>query len=162
MLHTRLIIRLLGSLIVFLLVLSWSFAGFGQSTLDQLENAEEQIIIILEDFTVHLQKAQVKAGWITLTVVNMGMSTHELVILKTDLNSAELPRKKSKDHNGIIIGHTVNEEDATVKKIDEIEEFPAGTRQARKVFLMPGHYVLFCNISGHYDKGMHASFHVIQ
>jgi uncharacterized cupredoxin-like copper-binding protein len=92
----------------------------------------------------------------------MGMSTHELVILQTDLNSAGLPRKETKDHYGIIIGHTVNEEDATVKKIDEIEEFPAGTRQAKKVFLMPGHYVLFCNISGHYDKGMYTSFHVIK
>jgi hypothetical protein len=62
MIHKRLIIRLLGALILFLLVLSWFFPGFGQSTLDQLENTEEQVIIILEDFSVRLQKAQVKAA----------------------------------------------------------------------------------------------------
>lgn len=159
MIHKGPMIRLLG--VLFLLSLYLSFPGYAQTTLDQLENTEKHVIIILEDFTVYLQKTQVKTGWINLTVVNAGMSTHELVILRTDLHPAELPRKEIKDHKEIITGHSVNEQDVAVKKIDEIEEFPAGTQQIKKIFLMPGHYVLFCNISGHYDKGMYSSFNVM-
>lgn len=29
------------------------------------------------------------------------------------------------------------------------------------MFLTPGHYVLFCNIPAHYDKGMFTSLHIV-
>ena len=87
---------------------------------------------------------------------------HELVILKTDLNPAELPRKEAKHHQELVQEYLVNEDDARVETIDEIEEFPVGTSQVKKVFLEPGHYVLFCNIPGHYDKGMYTSLHIVQ
>jgi len=96
-----------------------------------------------------------------LEAMNEGMSVHELVILKTDLNPTTLPRKEAKPRQGIVTEYLVNEDDARIKTIDEIEEFPAGTSQKKTVVLDPGHYVLFCNIPGHYDKGMYASLQIV-
>lgn len=162
MIHKRSIIRLFRPLAFSLFFVSLAFAGFGQSALAQPQQTEEHLQVILKDFRVHPNATQAKAGWLTLTAVNEGMSTHELVILRTDLNPAELPRKEAKDPSGMVTGYLVNEEDTTIETIDEIEEFPAGTSQVKKVFLDPGHYVLFCNISRHYDKGMYTSLHIVQ
>ena len=121
---------------------------------------EEPVTIVLKDFDVHPNITQAKAGRLTLEAVNKGKSIHELVILKTDLNPAALPRKEAKPQPGRVTEYLVNEDDARIETIDEIEEFPAGTSQKKTIVLGPGHYVLFCNIPGHYDKGMYASLHV--
>ena len=68
---------------------------------------------------------------------------HELVILRTDLHPDNLPRIAATNQTGTVTGHIVNEEHDAVDPIDEIEEFAAGTRQEKKVFLDPGRYVLF-------------------
>jgi uncharacterized cupredoxin-like copper-binding protein len=125
------------------------------------ETREVHVTIVLKDFFVHPNTNQAKVGWLTLEAVNEGMSMHELVILKTDLNPAELPRKEAKDHQELVQEYLVNEDDARVETIDEIEEFPVGTSQVKNVFFEPGHYVLFCNIPGHYDKGMYTSLHIV-
>lgn len=86
---------------------------------------------------------------------------HELVILRTALNPANLARMEEKD-KGTVTGHIVNEEHAAVELIEEIEEFPAGNSREKKELLDPGRYVLFCNVTEHADKGMYASFHVTE
>lgn len=134
---------------------------FNQSAFAQPGITEENVTVVLKDFYVHPDTTRAKTGRLTLEAVNEGMSTHELVILRTDLNPAELPRKEAKPHPGIVQEYLVNEDDARIKTIDEIEEFPAGTSQKKTVVLDPGHYVLFCNIPGHYDKGMYASLHIV-
>ena len=53
--------------------------------------------------------------------------------------------------------YLVNEDDMHVEAVDEIEEFPVGTSQAKKIVLTSGHYVLFCN----YDKGMFTSLRIV-
>lgn len=138
------------------------FPVFDQSALAQSESTEKRLTIVLKDFSVHPNTTEVQAGKLTLEAVNEGMSTHELVILRTDLKPAALPRKEAKSQQGIPIEYLVNEDDARLETVDEIEEFPAGTSQVKKVFLEPGHYVLFCNIPGHYDKGMYTSLHIVQ
>lgn len=134
---------------------------FNQFAIAQTESSEERITLVLKDFDVHPNTMQGKAGRLTLEAVNEGMSIHELVILKTDLNPSALPRKEATPHQGIVTEYLVNEDDARITTIDEIEEFPAGTSQKKTVVLDPGHYVLFCNIPGHYDKGMYASLHIV-
>ncbi len=123
---------------------------------------EEHVAVTLQDFHVRPDKTEAKAGSVSFTAVNEGISLHELVILRTNLNPAELPRKEAKDHKGTAKEYLVNEDDPQIVAIDEIEEFPAGTTQKKTVSLDPGHYVLFCNIPGHYDKGMYASLHIIE
>ena len=57
--------------------------------------------------------------------------------------------------------YLVNEDDTHVEAVDEIEEFPAGTNQAKKIVLTSGHYALFCNFPEHYDKGMFTSLRIV-
>ena len=130
--------------------------------LAQTASTQERLTIVLKDFSIHPNTTKAQAGKLTLQAVNVGMSTHELVILRTDLKPSELPRKEAKSQQGIVTEYLVNEDDARIETIDEIEEFPAGTSQKKTVTLEPGHYVLFCNIPGHYDKGMYTSLHIVQ
>ena len=136
------------------------FLVFDYSAFAARKPKEERLTVVLKDFSVQPNTTEAQPGTLTFEAVNEGMSTHELVILKTDLKPAALPRKEAKFHQGMK-EYLVNEDDARIKTIDEIEEFQAGTTQEKTVVLEPGHYVLFCNIPGHYDKGMYSPFHIM-
>ena len=150
------------SLLLFrLFLLTLVFLGFNLFALAQAETGQERVTVVLKDFYVQPNITQAKAGKLTFEAVNEGVSTHELVILRTDLKPGALPRKEAKPQQGVVTEYLVNEDDARLATIDEIEEFPAGTSQKKTVALEAGHYVLFCNIPGHYDKGMYASLHIV-
>jgi len=153
-------IRLLKGLMFILFPWILACLIFSQFTFAQSSATEAHITIILKDFSIDPHTNRAKAGRLTLEAVNEGRSLHELVILKTDLNPAALPRKEAKPLQGMGTQYLVDEEDPRINTIDEIEEFPSDTSQKKTVTLDPGHYVLFCNIPGHYDKGMHASLHI--
>lgn len=155
-------VRRILFLILPLFFLTFVFPVLNPATIAQSDTTEELVTVVLNDFYVHPNTSQAKAGRLTLKAMNAGPSTHELVILKTDLHPAALPRKEAKPHRGIVTEYLVNEENTLMETIDEIEEFPAGTSQTKTVVLDPGHYVLFCNIPGHYDKGMYASLHIVK
>ncbi len=101
------------------------------------------ITIILKDFSIDPHTNRAKAGRLTLEAVNEGRSLHELVILKTDLNPAALPRKEAKPLQGMGSQYLADEDDPRINTIDEIEEFPSGTSPGKTVVLDSGHYVLF-------------------
>jgi uncharacterized cupredoxin-like copper-binding protein len=44
--------------------------------------------------------------------------------------------------------------------VGEVEDVAAGTSKKLTLNLKKGHYVLICNIPGHYKSGMHADFTV--
>ena len=142
--------------------LTWAVSILNQTSVAQADPTKEQVTVILKDFSVHPNTAQAKAGRLTFEAVNEGMSAHELVILRTDLRLTDLPRKEAKAQSGLVPEYLVDEGDDQINIVDEIEEFPSGTSQKKTVSLSPGRYVLFCNIPGHYDKGMHASIQIVQ
>ncbi len=160
--HQKPTFRTLLPLGFILIAIDFIILGFSQHAFSQPAHTGTIVDVTLQDFSVDPNPKTAKAGWITFQAVNAGTSTHELVILHTDLNPANLPRIVEKDNKGTITGHIVNEEHAAVEPIDEIEEFPAGTRKKKKVFLSPGRYVLFCNVPEHYDKGMYATLNVVK
>ena len=94
------------------------------------------------------------AGYVTFEAVNTGDDDHEVVILKT-----------AKAANALVVR---NETSADKSKVDETAsgenlgevEVEASVTQAGTFKLTPGHYVLICNIEGHYKKGMFADFTV--
>lgn len=94
----------------------------------------------------------VSAGGVEFDVTNSGELVHELVVFKTDLASDELPTNES--------GSEVSEDGAGLTLVDEVEDIGAGESKTLTVTLEPGHYVLICNIKGHYQKGLHADFDV--
>lgn len=106
----------------------------------------------LNEFSIRVDMSSASSGEVTFRIRNEGSIPHEFVVLKTDLPEAQLPVEDSE----------VNEEAAGIEAIDEQEEFGAGGTETLTVDLDPGRYVFICNVSGHYQLGMHTSFTVTQ
>lgn len=118
---------------------------------------EATLRVVLDEWGITLDRAEVAPGPVRLLVSNRGRERHELVILKTDLPAAALP---------VAAGRVV--EEAAGELIGEIEEFPPGGERQGRFVLDPGRYVLFCNvveredegIESHYGEGMRVSLQV--
>jgi Sulfocyanin (SoxE) domain len=108
--------------------------------------------VLLDDFHVHRTTAAVPPGRVDFELVNNGPSTHELIVVRTDRAPDKLPLQ----HDGL----TVDEEGPGVEPVDEAEGLDIADRRTLTLSLAPGHYVLFCNMEGHYLGGMHAAFTV--
>lgn len=107
--------------------------------------------VTIKDFKIEPALPSVEGGPVTLRVWNDGPTTHEFVVVRSDLPDDELPLGE----DGIRV-----DEDA-VTAVDELDEIGAKTRGDLSLSLSPGRYVLFCNLEGHYLAGMHASIEVI-
>jgi uncharacterized cupredoxin-like copper-binding protein len=114
------------------------------------ETSKGSVGATVEDFAISLDATQVAAGDVTFNVHNDGPSTHEFVVIKTDLASDALPLNAE--------GNGVDEEQ--VEAVDEAEDIAAGTDASFTATLEPGSYVVICNITSHYGAGMHAALTV--
>jgi uncharacterized cupredoxin-like copper-binding protein len=115
-------------------------------------NPAGAIQVGLEDFKLHLVVTQAKAGEVTLHLVNSGPSTHEFNVDRTDLASDQLPLRAD--------GLSVDEGSALLKRMGSVEILEAGDTKNLALDLKPGHYVLYCNLEGHYLGSMHATLDV--
>ena len=100
----------------------------------------------LKEYSITLAAAQAAAGNVTFQVRNTGSIEHEFVVVRTDLPAAGLP----------IEAGVVAEDGLDV--IGEQEGVAVGESADLAVALPAGHYVVFCNIEGHYAAGMRADF----
>ena len=92
------------------------------------------------EFTLTLGVSAIPAGKVTFKVTNGGKMAHEFSILKTTTPGANL-----KVTNG--------QADET-GSIAETGDMAAGAVKSLTVDLKPGHYVVLCNLPGHYQGGM--------
>jgi uncharacterized cupredoxin-like copper-binding protein len=100
----------------------------------------------MKEFSLAPQPSSDPAGKVTFKAVNDGKVTHELVVLNTDRAPGALPVAKGKaDETG---------------DLGEAEDIAAGSSKSVTLALKPGHYLLICNLAGHYQAGMHAAFTV--
>jgi uncharacterized cupredoxin-like copper-binding protein len=111
-----------------------------------------RIDVTLRDFKIKLSRHSVPAGPVDIHVHNGGPSTHEINVDRTNLDGGSLPIKGD--------GLTVDEDSKSLLRIDSIEQLNLGESGDLHLNLRPGHYVLYCNLEGHYLGGMHASFDV--
>lgn len=116
--------------------------------------------VTLQEWAVVLGSASAPAGDITFDVTNEGPEDiHEFVVMRTDLEAAELPT----DADGV-----VDEGGGGMEVIDEIEDIPVGENQSLSIALDAGSYVLLCNIwdegegEAHYQMGMRTAFTVTE
>ena len=110
--------------------------------------AGSQVIVEMTDYRVTVNVASVKAGSTKIGVRNLASQMHSFEVLKTDLPHDKLP----------IDGVTAKaKEDG---KVGGIESIAPGGSASVTLDLAPGKYVLICNVAGHYQLGMHASFTV--
>jgi uncharacterized cupredoxin-like copper-binding protein len=100
------------------------------------------------DFKLTTDAPLVRAGYVTFHVTNTGPSTHEFIVARTNLAADALPLQK----NDI----TVNEDSSRIHEVDSLGEVRLGTTRDLTLKLPAGHYVMFCNLSGHYRGGMYS------
>jgi uncharacterized cupredoxin-like copper-binding protein len=108
--------------------------------------------VLLDDFRVRTDAAVVPAGTVSLRILNHGPTTHEFIVVRTDRDPDKLPLQRD--------GLTVNEEAPGIELLDEAGGLDIDDRQTMVLRLAPGHYVLYCNLEGHYLGGMHAALPV--
>jgi uncharacterized cupredoxin-like copper-binding protein len=114
--------------------------------------------VTVQEFSVLPDADSAPAGDVTFVVTNEGPDdVHEFVIIRTDLDPADLPT----DATG-----AVDEAGEGIEVIDEIEDIAVGDTAEVSVTLEAGNYVLICNIydeteqEAHYAMGMRAAFTV--
>jgi len=106
----------------------------------------------IHDNSLTAVPSSVPAGDVQFVVSNAGTTSHEFVVIKTDLAPDALP----------VVGGTVDESASSLQVIDTIAPFAAGTQQTLTVNLAAGNYVLICNLPGHYQGGVRTAFTVTE
>jgi len=93
------------------------------------------------------------AGDVTFHLDNRGTVPHEFLVVATDMSGTQLLDTVDPATNRL------NEDNLDV--VDEQPEYEPGTTATLTVKLPKGHYVVMCNIEGHYKAGMYADFDVL-
>jgi uncharacterized cupredoxin-like copper-binding protein len=119
---------------------------------DASANDPGAIQVKLEDFLLHASTTTSPSGDITLHLENDGPSTHELNVDKTDLAADQLPLRTD--------GLSVAEDSPLLTRIKAVEILESGDTANMELQLSPGHYVLYCNLEGHYLGHMYATLDV--
>lgn len=109
---------------------------------------EGKVSVTLAEWSVKPATATVKGGKVSMKVTNGGATPHELVVVKTDVAQDKLEKA-----NGIA-------DEAKYKPLVRTKQLNGSESTELEVDLSPGKYVLLCNVSGHYDLGMHTAFTV--
>ena len=107
-----------------------------------------QLTVTLKDYSVVLSSPTVKAGTVKIGVQNSGAMAHEFDLIKTDLAADKLPVDGSSGKA---------KEDGLTKQVLNIG---VGKVAVLTADLAAGHYVIICNVSGHYQLGMRADLTV--
>lgn len=118
------------------------------STVKVMENGEGG-----GPMTISLDQPTVKAGDVVFSVHNDAMTEeHEMVLVKLKSADQTIPVVQSK--------HRIDEN--KLKSLGEVSDLKPGADGTLKAKLKPGSYLLFCNIKGHYEAGMHAALTVTE
>ncbi len=107
------------------------------------------VVEVLKDFRIESGATHLKPGTTTFEVINEGPSTHEFIIDRTDLPADALPLGPT--------GVKIDEEDPRLHPVDEVPGLLLGGKDYLTVNLPAGHYVLYCNLEGHYEETMHVA-----
>jgi hypothetical protein len=87
----------------------------------------------------------IKAGKTDLTITNVGVAPHELLVFKSDLDPSAYPTDAAGD---------IKEEGAGVKLVSDGDNIDPAGSQTLSIDLAPGKYIFVCNIAGHFKQGM--------
>lgn len=105
-----------------------------------------KVRVTLVEFKVLPSPTAVAAGTVTFVVKDAGKLSHEFVVLKTSKPAAKLPV------NGMTAVET--------GRVGKIPTFGPGQSRTLTLTLTRGHYVLICNLPGHYKAGQLVDFTV--
>jgi uncharacterized cupredoxin-like copper-binding protein len=104
------------------------------------------------DFHIQLSNVKLPAGDYVFVDTNHGPSPHELVMWKTTAPADRLPLRTN---------HRVNEDSPTLTSaLDSGSALNPGETRLLTTTLEPGHYVIACNLPGHFIAGMRVDINV--
>jgi uncharacterized cupredoxin-like copper-binding protein len=102
----------------------------------------------LSDTGITLSTNVVKAGDVTFNIKNTSAAeTHEFVVIQTDLSADQL-----------IPGADNKLDEEKLTSMGEKGDILLGQGADLALKLPAGHYLLICNLPGHFQAGMHADF----
>ena len=104
------------------------------------------LTIRMTEYAFDPKNAVAKAGKVTITAPNGGSTAHELVLLKTDADPANLPKTGDKVDESTSVG--------------EISDVAPGSTKKATFKLAAGRYAMVCALPGHYEGGMYGSLTV--
>lgn len=103
--------------------------------------------------TLALDQSEIHAGSAVFNVKNNAKSEeHEMVLIRLD----------SPDKDLAVDGKSHRIDESSLKSLGEVADLKPGASGTLTADLKPGTYMLFCNIEGHYESGMHARLTVMQ
>jgi uncharacterized cupredoxin-like copper-binding protein len=103
-------------------------------------------VVTISERDFHISSPRrIQAGDVLLSVRNQGPDAHELIVIRTD---EALPLRAD--------GTTVDEEALEPSTVGVLEPGDPNSDRLLSVHLSPGHYMLICNMAGHYLGGMNA------
>lgn len=108
-----------------------------------------QVAVTLKEMAITLDRTTVAAGAITFKVQNTGAVTHEVVVIRSDLAIDKLPADADQ-------ADKVSEDGSQ----GESGDLEAGKTATFTLHLNTGHYLLICNLPGHYGLGMRVALTV--
>jgi uncharacterized cupredoxin-like copper-binding protein len=104
--------------------------------------------IAYNGFTIQASRTTVHPGPVVFNINNQnGQVPHEFLVVKTDTPADQLP-----------LGSQSKVDESSLTIVGKVAQIDLGQSSTLTVPLPPGHYVLMCNLLGHYQLGMHADF----
>ena len=101
------------------------------------------------EYTIRLNQRTAPAGEMKFILMNEGSIAHQFVLVKTEIPAEDLPLAE----NGF-----ADTQAEGIELIYKEEAFPPAERRELELTLDPGHYVMLCNLPGHYARGMRVNF----
>jgi plastocyanin len=92
-------------------------------------SVESFVQVTEKEWTLTLSRQSVRAGSVSIELVNFGMDTHDLVVQKKTMGAKPM----------------------------RFKQLDPKSRSERTLKLKPGRYALWCSLPGHKQKGMHAT-----
>lgn len=111
------------------------------------------IDVLVKEWKLDMTATTHIAGDITFNLDSRGTILHEVVLIKTE----KLARELVADIDPTTF--RLNEE--AFSSPGEYGDIPAGNTGVFTIHLPPGHYVVMCNIAGHYGSGMYSDLVVV-
>ena len=111
-----------------------------------------RVVVVEHDFGLVASRSSVPAGTVTFEIENRGPSTHELNVDETSAAAGSLPLQQD--------DLQVNEDSPRLHNVGSLGDIRVYSSHDLTLHLKRGHYVLFCNLEGHYLGGMHVALNV--
>ena len=101
-------------------------------------------------YSIETSRSAAQAGDVIFRIANLkGQVLHQLLIVQTDTPANQLP-----------LGANGQVDESALKLAGRVDQVDVGQLATLTAHLTPSHYVLLCNIVGHYQLGMHTDFTV--